>query len=167
MRIETPRMTIRDFAPEDARDLFEILGDRETMAYCEPPYDFEKTEAFLHSFCIGRRGAVAAVHRERGKVIGYILFSDQGEGVYEMGWFFNRSFWRQGYAWEACKAVMDYAFAECHAHKIFAETIDPIRSAALMKKLGMHPEGVQRSQVKDPRGNWADVYLYGLLGKDQ
>lgn len=167
MHIETPRMTIRDFAPGDARDLFEILGDQETMAYCEPAYDFEKTEAFLHSFCIGRRGAVAAVHRERGKVIGYILFNHQGEGIYEMGWFFNRSFWRQGYAWEACKAVMDYAFEECHAHKIFAETIDPVRSVALMKKLGMQPEGVQRSQVKEPGGNWADLYLYGLLEKDR
>ena len=36
----------------------------------------------------------------------------------------------------------------------------------LMKKLGMSPEGVQRSQTKDTHGNWADLYLYGLLEDD-
>ena len=47
MNIETPRMIIRDFIPEDAADLQEILGDDETMKNCEPAYDFEKTEKFL------------------------------------------------------------------------------------------------------------------------
>ena len=76
MYIETPRMTICDFTLEDAADLQEILGDDETMKYCEPAYDFEKTQEFLTSFCIGRKGAVAAVHKESGKMIGYILFNE-------------------------------------------------------------------------------------------
>ena len=109
MNIETPRMIIRDFTPEDAADLHEIFGDDETMENCEPAYDFEKTKEFLTSFCIGRKGAVAAVHKESNKVIGYILFNDADEGVYEMGWIYNRSFWRQGYAYESCKAVVGYA----------------------------------------------------------
>ena len=67
MYIETPRMIVRDFIPEDAADLQEILGDDETMKYCKPAYDFEKTEKFLTSFCIGRKGAVAAVHKESNK----------------------------------------------------------------------------------------------------
>ena len=36
-----------------------------------------------------------------------------------------------------------------------------------MKKLGMKPEGIQRSQVKDRSGTWADLYLYGLLAEDR
>lgn len=32
-----------------------------------------------------------------------------------------------------------------------------------MKKLGMRPEGIQRSQTRDNHGNWADLYSYGLL----
>ena len=96
MNIETPRMIIRDFIPEDAADLHEIFGDDETMKNCEPAYDFDKTKEFLTSFCIGRKGAVAAVHKESNKVIGYILFNEADEGVYEMGWIYNRSFWRQG-----------------------------------------------------------------------
>ena len=98
MNIETPRMIIRDFTPEDAADLHEIFGDDETMENCEPAYNFEKTKEFLTSFCIGRKGAVATVHKESNKMIGYILFNEADEGVYEMGWSYNRNFWRQGYA---------------------------------------------------------------------
>lgn len=166
MNIETPRMIIRDFTPEDAADLHEIFGDEETMKNCEPAYDFEKTKGFLTSFCIGRKGAVAAVHKESNKVIGYILFNEADEGVYEMGWIYNRSFWRQGYAYESCKAVIDYAFTEKKAHKVFAEAIDTMKSVSLMQKLGMQLEGIQRSQTKDNHGNWADLYFYGLLEDD-
>ena len=166
MHIETLRMTIRDFTPQDAADLHAIFGDDETMENCEPAYDFEKTRDFLSSFCIARKGAVAAVHRQNGKTIGYILFNEAHEGVYEMGWIFNRNFWRQGYAFEACRAVINHAFRERRAHKIFAEAIDAGKSVGLMEKLGMRPEGVQRSQTKDNHGNWADLYLYGLLEED-
>ena len=76
MHLDTPRLTIRNFTPEDAADLQEILGDAQTMEYSEPPYDLEKTKQFLSSFCIERGGGVAAVHRETNKVIGYILFSE-------------------------------------------------------------------------------------------
>ena len=47
MHIETLRMTIRSFTPEDAPDLYEIFGDEETMENCEPAYDLGKTQSFL------------------------------------------------------------------------------------------------------------------------
>lgn len=166
MHLETKRLTIRDFRTEDAGDLQEILGDAETMRFSEPPYSPEKTARFLSEFCIGRSGAAAAVLRERGAVIGYLLFHALEDGLYEMGWFFNRRFWRQGYAFEACSALVEYAFRERGAHKIFAETTDRLRSAPLMEKLGMRLEGVQRGQTRDRDGSWADLYLYGLLRED-
>lgn len=156
MKLETQRMCIRHFVPEDAEGLYAILGDVETMACCEPPYDLEKTRRFLTSFCIEKKGAVAAVHRESGKLIGYILLNELRPGEYEIGWIFHRSFWRQGYAYEACNAVIAYAFDVLNANKIFAETTDTIKSVKLMKKLGMHPEGIQQE-------NGTDLYLFGLL----
>lgn len=167
MMIETGRMIIRDFDMHDVQDLQEILGDEETMALCEPAYTPEKTAAFLREFCIEKRGALAAVHRESGRVIGYILFHALEEGMYEIGWFFNRAFWRQGLAYEACKALMDHAFDHMHVHKIFSETIDSQRSVRLMEKLGMKLEGVQRSHTKAPAGAWRDLYLYGMLACDR
>lgn len=100
-------------------------------------------------------------------MIGYILFKAFEEGVYEIGWIFNKNYWRQGYAFESCKAVVEYAFNQLEAHKIFAEVIDSVKSVGLMKKLGMRLEGIQRSQTKDNDGNWADLYFYGLLKEEQ
>jgi len=151
---------------DDADDLLEIFGDEETMANCEPAYDRAKTKDFLQNFCIARHGALAAELKSSQKVIGYILFNEFDEGVYEIGWIFNRACWRQGYAYESCKALMDYAFGEKNAHKIFAEAIDGIKSVNLMKKLGMRLEGIQRKQTRDNAGNWADLYFYGILKED-
>ncbi len=167
MYIETGRMVIRDFTMNDLSDLQDILGDAETMKNCEPAYTIEKTADFLQKFCIEKKGAVAAVHKETAKVIGYILFKELDKGVYEIGWFFNKSFWRRGFAYESCKAVIDYAFDKMKAHKVLAETIDRIKSVNLMNKLGMKPEGIQRSQTKDNFGNWADLYFYGMLSEDR
>ena len=167
MYLETARLIVRDFVPEDATALQEILGDSVVMENVEPAYTLDKTTEFLHSFCIGRRGAVAAVEKDSGRLVGYLLFKGPAEGVYEMGWIFRRDVWRQGYAYESCKAVIDYAFDELQAHKIFAETIDGDKSVGLMKKLGMRLEGIQRSHVRDNNGNWTDLYFYGLLAEDR
>lgn len=166
MYIETQRLFIRNFLMDDAKDLHDILGDAEVMKNCEPAYSFEKTSDFLSKFCIGRKGAVAAVHKDSGKIIGYILFNVFDDSVYEIGWIFNKNYWRQGYAYESCKAVIDYAFNELDAHKIFTETIDSVKSVGLMKKLGMQLERIQRSDTKNNDGNWADLYFYGLFKKD-
>lgn len=163
MYIETSRLVIRNFMSNDAADLHEILGDDETMENCEPAYDFEKTEKFLNSFCIDCNGAVGAIHKDSNKLIGYILFNGHGDGVYEMGWIFNRNFWRQGYAYEACKAVIDCAFGKLGANRIFAETVDNVKSVSLMRKLGMSFEGIQHSPPEDNNGIGTDLYFYGLL----
>ena len=159
MNIETLRLRIRDFITEDAVDLQEILGDAETMAHCEPPYDMEKTKQFLHDFCIEKKGAMAAVQKESGKVIGYILFNSFGEGEYEIGWIFNRAYWRRGYAYEACSAVIGYAFGQLKARRIFAETVDLEKSVPLMCKLGMHKAGVEQICVENKQ---MEMHLYGL-----
>lgn len=160
MYIETDRMVIRDFAMADLNDMHDIFGDDETMKNCEPAYTIYKTADFLQTFCIERRGAVAAVHKDTGKVIGYILFNEYDEEVYEIGWIYNKDYWRQGYAFESCKAVIDYAFSNMNVHKIFAEAIDGVKSVGLMKKLGMKLEGIQRSQTKDNFGNDRRLKLF-------
>lgn len=166
MYIETQRMIVRDFVFDDAQDLYEILGNEETMHYLEPAYDFEKTKAFLTSFCINRKGAVAAICKENNKLIGYILFNKQAEDLYEIGWIFNHKFLRQGYAYESCKAVIDYAFKELHAYKIFAETMDMIKSVPLMKKLGMQMENQQCSHCNEYQIDKNKLVVYELVKQD-
>lgn len=162
MEILTQRLVIRPFVMADAAELQAILGDEEAMTYLEPPYDLAKTEAFLRDFCIGRQGALAAVLRTSGQVIGYLLFHEVEPGVYEIGWVFHRAHWRQGYAYEASRALMQYAFETLGARRVTAETVDPIRAAGLMKKLGMRLEGVEPMSADGHEGRWREMYLYGL-----
>lgn len=49
MKIETPRLTLRDFTPADGPALHAILGDGEVMAFAEPPYTPAQTQAFWSS----------------------------------------------------------------------------------------------------------------------
>lgn len=166
-RIETERLLIRGFRQGDLEELFEILGDEETMRFLEPPFDMEKAEKFLQEFCIERKGALAATLAQSGRLIGYLLFNGYGSpDIYEMGWIFNKGFWRKGYAYESCSAVINRAFSELGAHKVFAETADEVKSVPLMEKLGMKQEGLQRKQVQSLDGEWRDMYLYGLLRED-
>ncbi|MDR0917605.1 MAG: GNAT family N-acetyltransferase [Oscillospiraceae bacterium] len=164
MHIETSRLIVRDFAAGDLEDLHAILGDGEVMREVEPPYSREKTAEFLRTFCIERRGAFAAAERETGKVVGYLLFKPYGEPeIYEMGWIFNRAYWRRGYAFESCRALIAHGFSVMGLHKICAETTDDVISGGLMRKLGMKPEGIQRAQTRNADGEWADLYWYGLV----
>ncbi len=166
MIIETERLIIRDFLLEDAADLFEILGDDETMKNCEPPYDLVKTENFLKDFCIKRKGAVGAVLKESKKLIGYILFKEYEKDIYEIGWFFNRNYWNRGFAYEGCKAVIEYAFSCLSAKKIFAETVDGAKSVHLMEKLNMKPESAELSTEKNSEGEFYTLYVYSIKDSD-
>lgn len=165
-QIETERLVIRNFTSDDVNDLYDILGDTETMKNCEPTYDIENTKDYLDNFCIGRNGAVAAVHKQSQKVIGYILFNEIDPSVYEIGWFFNQSYWRQGYVYEDCKAVIDYAFHDLTVQKVFAETNNSVKLVRLLQKLGMKLETVQRIRTKDNDEKTADLYLYEFLATD-
>ncbi len=163
----TERMLVRYFTKEDMEDLFEIFSDPIVMENMEPPYSKEKTAAFLQDFCVRKKRALAVVYKENDKVIGYTLFSESAnKRVYELGWVFNRECWNQGLAYESMQGLFSYAFEKRDAHKLFAETIDEVKSVGLMKKLGMVHEGTQRKHTQDSKGVWRDLYVYGYLKED-
>lgn len=165
MKLETKRLLIRDFTMEDADDLWEIFRDAVTMEHiC--PYTEQETWDFLRAFCVERTppGAFAAVKKDSGRLIGYLLCNQIDEpGIYELGWIFHRSVWRQGYAYEAVSELMDHLFHVQKVHKVVAETEDAVRSLPLMEKLGMRREGVFRKHCLGRDGQWRDLYWYGLL----
>lgn len=170
MHLESERIILRDFVMDDLQDLHEIFSDPEIMEYVEPPYDMEKTSVFLKSFCIDRdpKAAYAAALKETGKVIGYILFKpfpDNPE-IFEVGWIFNKCYWRQGYAYEICSRLFHHGFEDMRLHRICAEATDIKKSTSLMKKLGMQFEGALKKHEKTNDGEWCDLYWYGILEED-
>ena len=168
MFLETERMILRDFTLDDIDDLLEIFGDAEVMYHTEPPYDRAKALDFLTKFCIERepRGGFAAVLKETGKVIGYVLFKSIDEPeIYEIGWIFNKNYWGKGYAPEICARLVQHGFEDMKLHKICAHATDAVKSVSLMKKLGMTHEGTLRGHSKS-YGTWADLYQYAILAEE-
>lgn len=169
MKLETTRLILRDYRPEDLRDLHAIVSDEETMRFSQKPCTLKETQALLNLF-LEKKIACAVELKETGRLIGHLLFSQlpqEEDGIYEMGWFFNRNYWHRGYALESCRVLMAYGFEALHLHKIMAETIDPVASGALAKKLGMVLEGTFHAQTKAPDGTWADVYWYGICNPQE
>lgn len=169
MQLETARLIIRPYEATDLDDFHEIFSDETVMRDCEPSYDRKASQKWLDYF-IKNPIASAVVLKETGKLIGHALFKQlPGEeaGIYEIGWIYNRRFWRRGYAYEAAQAQMDEGFERLKLHKICAQTIDPVKSVPLMKKLGMREEGIFRQHTRDNLGNWADLYWYAALGQEQ
>lgn len=85
-------------------------------------------------------------------------------GAYEMGVHFRKKFWGQGYALEAARRVIEYAFCSVNAKKLFAgHHPENLRSSSLLKKLGftyledeyyeptglMHPSYVMENPAND------------------
>ena len=169
MYLKTNRMILREFTIDDLSDFHEIFSDEEVMEHTEPPYTLEKSKQFLSDFCINRepKGGFAAVLKKSKKVIGYVLFKpiDEPE-IYEIGWIFNKNYWRKGYASEICRELVRHGFEEMKLHKICAEATDIEKSVSLMKKLGMTQEGVWRKHVKREGGKWEDLHWYAILAED-
>ncbi|HOP57525.1 MAG TPA: GNAT family N-acetyltransferase [Bacillota bacterium] len=168
MNVLTQRLCIRDFKEDDFDDLWAIFKDKETMKHVRN-YTKPETLTFFRSFCLSKTppGAFAVVLKDIDKVIGYLLFNNIDEkGIYEIGWIFNRMYWREGYAYEAAKAMIKYAFDSLDAHKIVAEAEDTDKSVPLMKKLGMIQEGIFRKHCLTESKTWKDLYWYGILKDD-
>jgi len=169
MRLKTERLLIRNYAESDLQDFYEIFSNPVVMEQCEPPYGMEECAKCLDYF-IKNPIAFAVVETVSGKIIGHALFKQlpgEENGIYEIGWIYNELYWGRGYAYEASKALIDYGFDVLKLHKVAAETIDPLKSVSLMKKLDMRQEGVLRQQTKDLNGNWTDLYWYGILASDR
>lgn len=170
MYLQTERLIIRDYSPSDWQDLHEIFSDPTVMKECEPAYTEEQTREALAYF-IEKDIAYAVTLANSGKVIGHALFAQlpppDEKGIYEIGWIYNRAHWGRGYAYEASNALIGYGFQELNLHKITAETIDPVKSVGLMKKLGMSHEGTFRAHMKNLDGNWSDLYWYAICNPEE
>ena len=140
MILETERLILRKMTQEDLTALKEILQDEETMYAYNGAFDEEETQAWLDRqltrYAQDGFGLWAVVLRETGRMIGQCGLTMQpwrGDSVLEVGYLFNRAFWHHGYATEAARGCMDYAFTRLDAREvcsIIRETNPPSRRVA-------------------------------------
>ena len=71
--------------------------------------------------------------------------------------------WRNGYATEALRRILQLGFEELNLHRIEAGcAVDNIGSIKVLEKVGMTREGRKR-QVLPLRTGWSDGLVYGIL----
>ncbi|QDZ15601.1 GNAT family N-acetyltransferase [Humibacter ginsenosidimutans] len=102
------------------------------------------------------------------RVIGDISLSVKSakDAQAEIGWVFHPAVHGRGYATEAAKALLNVAFGELGAHRVYAE-LDAANeaSARLCEILGMTREALLRDR-DHVDGEWHDVAIFGLLADE-
>ena len=157
MILETERLLLREMTQDDLPALQGILQDEETMYAYNGAFDEAETQAWLDRqlsrYAQYGFGLWAVVLKESGGMIGQCGLTMQpwrGDEVLEVGYLFNRAFWHHGYATEAARGCMEYAFDRLGAREvcsIIRETNLPSRRVA--ERNGMT---VRDSWVKHYRG---------------
>lgn len=157
MILETKRLILREMTQDDLPALQGILQDEETMYAYNGAFDEAETQAWLDRqlsrYAQYGFGLWAVVLKESGGMIGQCGLTMQpwrGDEVLEVGYLFNRAFWHHGYATEAARGCMEYAFDLLGAREvcsIIRETNLPSRRVT--ERNGMT---VRDSWVKHYRG---------------
>ena len=175
MTLQTGRLDIRPFFPDDWKDLHEYLSLPETYTF-EPgePVDEEGARKLALERSKGE-DFLAVVLRDTGKMVGHIyLGREQPEFFlcWELGYIFNPAYQGKGYCTEACKAARDHAFDVFGAHRLVAGcNPDNPASWRVLEKIGMRREGVFLKNAffrRGPGGEplWFDSWHYAMLESD-
>ena len=155
--LETARLVLREFVPEDADALALVLSDPETMRYYPTPYDRTGVEQWIERnrqrYAQDGVGLWALVLKATGEMIGdcgIIRQEIEGESLYEIGYHLRRDLWGQGLATEAATACRDWGFAHLGVNRL----ISLIR-----------PENSPSRRVAERNGMtiWKETMYRGLL----
>jgi len=105
---------------------------REALARC----DRERRDGAVYSFAVTRA--------LDGNVIGMCSMERGENGAWEFGYWYGKTYWRQGYATEAARPVMRFAFEDMAADRLTAGWFDDNpASGAVLHKLGFAITGVE------------------------
>jgi RimJ/RimL family protein N-acetyltransferase len=147
---ETERLVLRWFTPDDVDALVELDSDPEVMLRINGgrPTTREEIEtdtlpAFLaYRVRFAGYGFFAVIERSTGDFLGWFHLRPHAEAAQdepELGYRLKRCSWGQGYATEGSIALIDTAFGDLGARRVYAETMAVHHaSRRVMEKAGMH-----------------------------
>jgi RimJ/RimL family protein N-acetyltransferase len=146
--LHTERLTLRMLTGEDFDAYARIQGDDETMRYLNGQA-MTRDDAYRHlSYLLGQwlmrgYGYWGVVENETNELVGRVGFHNpEGWPGFELGWTIARDRWGRGYATEAARRALRYAFEELgQQHVISLIHPDNVASIAVAKKIGETLEG--------------------------
>jgi ribosomal-protein-alanine N-acetyltransferase len=169
--LETDRLSLRPFTLDDAPRVQELAGDRaiaDTTLHIPHPYADGAAGAWIDThdaeFAAGKSVVFAVALRSTDTLVGAIgLTLDSNDARAEMGYWIGKPYWNRGYATEAGRAVLDYAFNELELNRVYASYLrrNPA-SGRVMEKLGMQHEGRLRQHIRK-WGVFEDLEVRGIL----
>ena len=158
MELHTARLVLRDFRPEDTPSVIAYQTKPAYLVrYGPPPPTVEDIRAFVEMLCrwaaeVPRTKYQLAITRE-GRVIGTcgVRKATPRSPVAEYGCELDPAEWRRGYALEASRALLAFAFDALELEGLFAltrpENLDAIR---LAHALGFHRVADGRYELPRP-----------------
>lgn len=185
-RLYTPRLSLRGFTLADVPRVQELVSDRRVAAgtfRIQHPYPADGAEKWYarqarevaegraYTFAITLTGTRSPGREEdltdTGHLIGTIaLEMELGHYRAELGYWIGVPYWNKGFATEAGRAVLNFAFSRTQLHRLAAQRYaENGASERVLQKLGFVQEGVLRQErYKD--GRFHDVVTYGVLREE-
>ena len=154
--LETERLIIREHKAEDLENLFSLYSDKKAMYYLPRNYieKLEEADKFLLLEEIGKenreRYFFSSYDKQDGAYIGEIGYTVNkvtpvGK-IIGAGYFLRPEFWGKGYATEAFKELIRFAFEDDNVFRIEAGcNKENTGSEKVMLKCGMIKEGEFKS----------------------
>ena len=174
--IRTERLILRLYAPDDLDAHFAIQSRADVARYLYwSPRDrkgaAETLQQKINHHSIEADGdllSLAVVRAEGGPLIGDLMvrYASATHRQVEIGYIFHPDAQGHGFATEATRAIVDLAFHQLRAHRVFGQ-IDARNeaSARVLERVGMRREAhlVQNEWVK---GEWTDEAIYAVLAAE-
>ena len=174
--LETDRLVLRPFAEGDLDALYEMYSDTEVSRYLyNDPRTREEARALLERKIAGAQleaeggwlGA-AVVLRDTGRVVGDLALQwvSEEHKSGEIGFVFDPAAQGRGYATEAARELLRFAFEDFGLHRVIGRTeARNAASARVLEKLGMRREAhlVENEWVK---GEWQSELVYAMLDRE-
>ena len=149
--IETERLRLRPFAPDDADDYYQrIFGDPDVTKYLRSRRSITRDDmpALLTRLANQWRqqGFWAVTDKSDGQLIGHcgLKYLDATTEI-ELAYALAKSHWGMGFATEAARAVLRYGFEELKLDRIVAVAVpENAASRRVMEKIGLAYEKTDR-----------------------
>ena len=141
--LETERLRLRRFAPDDLDALLAIYGDEEANTFLpwfpvrskdEARALFE--ERYARTYRKPRGYAWAVCLKSDDVPIGYV--NAEADGAHDLGYGLRTEFWHRGIVTEACCAVIERLRADGIPFVTATHDVQNPRSGGVMRNLGMH-----------------------------
>ena len=172
--LDTERLRLRPFQLSDAERVRELAGQRaiaDTTLRVPHPYEPGMAEEWISShaerFAKGEEAVFGITLRKTGELVGAIGLALSARDLNaELGYWIGVPYWGQGYATEAARAVLRYAFDELRLHRVHAcHFARNPASGRVLERIGMRHEGFRPQHVRK-WDRFEDIAVYGILASD-